>query len=378
MAPRMLELMQQSAVPAAVMRSAARGALVLPAREMLEILVYLTGNPVFAEQARLTLAGFNERECVAAAGDPQTPANVLEYLSSPQNLRPALLPALLENPALPVSALLELACKARGEVILAMLASARVRASAGILRALAENSELQSDQAEELRQLLGETEPAAAADQDILGVEGRSQYEIDHGDEIAAEEGKPFRLFGDILDLGFDDTQDGAVAAEVEVSEALKFYASRQPPNPEVEKRLTTLQKIATLSVKERVQLAMKGDREARFILVRDGARVVSSAVLESPKITESEVEMFASMKNVQENVLRGIGLKRRFIKLYPVMRALCGNPRTPIDVTLPLLNHLLVSDLKSLSMNRNISDTISKLASKLFRQRTNANAKRD
>jgi hypothetical protein len=377
MPPRMLELMQQSAVPANVMRTAARGALVLPAREMLEILVYLTTNPLFAEQARLTLAAFDEQECLAAAGDPQTPASVLEYLSLPQNLRPRLLPVLLENPSLPVVALLELACRAHGEVITAMLASARVRASGGILRALAENPEVQSDQAEDLRQLLAGG-PSAPSDLDILGVEGKSQYEIDHADEIAAEEGKPFRLFGDILDLGFGDTEDGAAPAEVEVAEALKSCAGRQHSDPEVEKRLTTLQKIATLSVKERIQLAMKGDREARFILVRDGAKVVSSAVLESPKITESEVEMFASMKNVQENVLRGIALKRRFIKMYPVMRGLCGNPRTPIDVTLPLLNHLLIGDLKSLSMNRNISDTISKLASKLFRQRSNANARRD
>ncbi len=369
--------MQQSAVPAAVMRSAARGALVLPAREMLEILVYLTGNPLFADQARLTLAGFDEKECLAAAADPGTPASVLQYLSAPQNLRPTLLPALLENSSLPDSALIELAHHVRDDAISAMLASARVRASADVLRVLAENHEVQAAQAEELRRLLGSAD--ASPDQDILGVEGKSQYEIEHADEIAAEEGKPFRLFGDILDLGFGDASDASsVPAEVEVAEALKFYKVKQDADPKLQERLTTLQKISRLSVGERVQLAMKGSRDERFILIRDGAKVVSCAVLESPKLTENEVELFASLKNVQETVLRTIGMKRRFIKIYAVMRALSGNPRTPIDVSLPLLNHLLVSDLKNLSMNKNISDTIRKMATKLHRQRTNPNAGRD
>jgi hypothetical protein len=75
------------------------------------------------------------------------------------------------------------------------------------------------------------------------------------------------------------------------------------------------------MSVGERVQLAMKGTKDERFILIRDGSRVVSLAVLESPKVTDTEVEGFAAMKNVQEIVLRGIAAKRKFMKKYGVIR---------------------------------------------------------
>jgi hypothetical protein len=98
---------------------------------------------------------------------------------------------------------------------------------------------------------------------------------------------------------------------------------------------------------------------------------VVSAAVLESPKLTDSEVETFASMKNVQESVLRGIANKRKFVKLYPVIRSLVNNPRTPIDVALPFLNHLLLMDLRSLSINKNVGDLLRKMALRLFKDRS-------
>jgi len=119
------------------------------------------------------------------------------------------------------------------------------------------------------------------------------------------------------------------------------------------------------------VQLAMKGSREERYILIRDGSKVVSSAVLESPKLTDQEIEMFASMKNVQESVLRGIAGKRKFMKLYPVIRALTANPRCPLDVALPIMKSLLVQDLRNLSMNKNIPDTVKKVAFKMFKEKS-------
>ena len=140
--------------------------------------------------------------------------------------------------------------------------------------------------------------------------------------------------------------------------------------DPEVRKRVSTLQRIATLGVAARIQLAMRGNREERFILIRDSCKVVALAVLESPKVAENEVEIFAAMRNVREVVLRAVTLKRKFLKNYGVVKALVNNPRTPLDVTLPLLNHLLVNDLRWLSANKNVPDTVRKLATKLYRQK--------
>ncbi len=107
---RMIDQIRASKLPSNMMQFAARGALQVPAAENIEILVYLARhNKVFGELARMTLAGWDEKASLAAAADPQTPAEVLEYFISPDNLRPALLPALLENPSVPEGQLVKLA-----------------------------------------------------------------------------------------------------------------------------------------------------------------------------------------------------------------------------------------------------------------------------
>src|SRR5262249_1683190 len=136
-------------------------------------------------------------------------------------------------------------------------------------------------------------------------------------------------------------------------------------------KRESVVQKIARLSVGDRVQLAMKGTKDERFVLIRDGSKIVSLAVLESPKLSDAEVDTFSSMKNVQQEVLRGIARKRKFMKTYSVVRNLVNNPRCPLDLALGLVPHLLVNDLKGLSMNKNIAETIRKVALKMFREKS-------
>ena len=108
-------------------------------------------------------------------------------------------------------------------------------------------------------------------------------------------------------------------------------------------------------------------------MLIRDTSRVVYRAVLGSPKITESEVEGFASLKNVSQEVLRLISMSRRFIKDYTVLKNLACNPRTPIDVSLPLLNRLLPNDLRMVSASRDVPETLRKMAQKLIRSRSPA-----
>jgi hypothetical protein len=136
------------------------------------------------------------------------------------------------------------------------------------------------------------------------------------------------------------------------------------------------LQKISKLDIKGRIQLAMKGTKEERAILVRDGTKIIALAVLDSPKITDGEVEKFAGQKNVLEAVLRAIPMKRRFAKNYAVVRALVFNPRTPLDVSLGLMKNLLVADLKNLSGNKEVAETVRKLALRMFRQKNEATKK--
>ena len=137
--------------------------------------------------------------------------------------------------------------------------------------------------------------------------------------------------------------------------------------------RETLIQKINRLSAVEKIKLAITGNQEARMILVRDGNKIVARAVLQSPKLSETEISAYASAKNVSEEVLRLIAGNRAFMKTYSVVKALINNPRAPIDVTLPLLNRINERDLKELGMNRNVPDVIRSSAVKMMKQREEA-----
>src|SRR5436189_1174533 len=106
---RIIDQIRASKLPSNMMQFAARGALAVPPAENIEILVYLAKhNKVFGDLARMTLAGWDEKSSLVAAADPETPAEVLDYLISGDNLRPVLLPKLLENPSVTNSQLAKL------------------------------------------------------------------------------------------------------------------------------------------------------------------------------------------------------------------------------------------------------------------------------
>ena len=125
------------------------------------------------------------------------------------------------------------------------------------------------------------------------------------------------------------------------------------------EEKMSLLQKLASMAVPEKVRAAMKGSREMRSVLIRDPNKLVSLAVLSSPKITETEVETFARMGSVTEDVLRVIGNTRAWIKNYGVILALVRNPKTPLAISLMLLNRINDGDVKRLASDRNIPETL-------------------
>ena len=121
----------------------------------------------------------------------------------------------------------------------------------------------------------------------------------------------------------------------------------------------TVVERLAAMTVAERVVRAMKGSREERTILVRDPNKLVSAAVLSSPKLSESEVESIARMGNVSEEVLRIIGRTRAWMKNYVITVALAKNPKTPVALSMNLLPRLLDKDLRMISIDRNVPDVL-------------------
>lgn len=422
--PRMIDQIRSNKLPSGMMQFAARGALQVPAAENIEILVHLAlHNKVFGDLARMTLAGWDEKASRSAAADPQTSREVLEYFIAPDNLRPALLPALLENPSVPESQLAKLAASAMRETLDVMLKSERVKSLPKVIEALKGNPYLKKEdlaalspaaKLEVLKKPAAAQEassdepsapsepfPHAAPDEGLPSEqepddtpttpehdEAVSVYMKDNAAEITAAGDKPFQAIGGVVELLGSDyfplsqTAEAAEPVEAPASAATAAAAISKPkpatfakkPQPKADgKRENTLQKINKLDVKGRIQLALKGNKEERSILIRDGTKVVALAVLEAPKLADGEVEKFASQKNVLEAVLRQIPLKRRFLKNYIVVRNLVANPRTPIDLGLGLMKNLLTQDLKNLSANKEVSETIRKLALKMYKQKVEA-----
>jgi hypothetical protein len=442
--PRMLDLVRASALPSHQMMSASKGALRLPANEMLEILVYIAEhNKIFGEAARMTLASWDVASSQQAAADPKTAPEVLNYWLSPKNIRPALLAILIENPAVSNSKLAELATTLKNEMLDVLIASPRIRNSRPVLQDLSTNHYLSGTQAarvralvagelgglpveEEKRPPVGEPSPGPAPELMQHAPELTTQLEPDvspkqpmqahnvpassaspeesgnvladdpeaevalkifmteHAQEIASQPEKPFHAIGGIYEdiPAADEPPPAAVVAAAASAGATPAampqtgrpqITHKPAAKPEPNKRDSVLQKISKLDIKGRIQLAMKGTKEERAILVRDGTKIIALAVLDSPKITDGEVEKFAGQKNVLEAVLRAIPMRRRFAKNYAIVRALVFNPRTPLDVALGLMKNLLVADLKNLSGNKEVAETVRKLALRMFRQKNEA-----
>jgi hypothetical protein len=409
---RTIDQIRASKLPSNMMQFAARGALQVPPAENIEILVYLAlHNKVFGELARMTLAGWDEKACLAAASDPHTTREVLDYFISPDNVRPRLLHALLENPSVPEAQIVKLASSAMRDTVEIILKSKRALSLPRVVNTLSSNPYLRKEEAAQLRNKPSDavTQPSAPAPAPTAEASPAAQpcpaasvadavsppssasegdhtaaadghdeavavYLKDHAADIAAEGDKPFQAIGGVVELLGQDYFPVVDSAEISApasSTAAKPATAKPASKVPVEsKRENTLQKINRLDVKGRIQLALKGSKEERSILIRDGTKVVAFAVLEAPKLSDGEVEKFASQKNVLETVLRQITLKRRFMKNYIVIRNLCANPRTPLDLGLGLMKNLLIQDLKNISANKEVSETIRKLALKMYKQK--------
>src|ERR1035437_9826436 len=367
MMPRMIDLVRSSRLPSNLMQFAACGALSAPSGETIEILVHLAlHNNLFGAQAGLTLAGWDEKASRAAAADPQTSPEVLGYFVDIENLRTCLLSALAENPSVSEESLDRLAMSGSRPIGEILLKSRRVMNSPRLLEALQSNPNLQPNELAEMEKKTAvlETSPVEAAEvaeaeaPDEVLETTVTKYLEENAAELAAEKDRPFEPIGmaheEIAHQGAGGEAAGAVepqaaAATASTSaDAAKIAAERvataaagktaaalaaihaqkhAQPGHEV-RRDSALQKIAKLDIKGRISLAMRGSKEDRSILIRDSTKLVAVAVLESPKVSDGEVEGFALQKNVLEAVLRAIPMKRRFAKNNSIMGKLVYNLR--------------------------------------------------
>ncbi len=339
-----MDLIRSGKAPEVIRRKGAEGTLPLPEGDKIEILTLLAKSPEadLREKALETLKGLGRAEILRVAANPQTAPDVLRFAAEqllPE--REELRDALSWNPSLPADA-----------------------------------RELLQKKKPAPPPPVVEAKPAPAVPpQSIAPPAAPAQ---DASKEPVAESALGQAPHAD------DEKSAVEILAKLAAGTNLEELATLPADAPpEVTKhdheltekdRETLIEKIGRMSVVEKIKAALTGNMETRSLLVRDSNKIISRAVLQSPKISDTEAESYAAAKNVSEEVLRLIAQNRKFMKSYVVMRALVNNPRAPVNITMPLLMRLNERDLKGVSLNRNVPEVIRSLAIKTIKQKEDAN----
>ena len=145
----------------------------------------------------------------------------------------------------------------------------------------------------------------------------------------------------------------------VDAEEPLVALQASEDFGDEDEDRETATQKLAKMGFSDRLKAAVRGSREMRTLLIRDPNKMIAAAVLSSPKLSEPEIEAFARMASISDEILRIIGSNRAWTKNYNVILGLTKNPKTPLALTLNFMPRLSSRDLQMLSVDRNVPEPL-------------------
>jgi hypothetical protein len=322
---------------------AAQGALPLGPADLFELLVLLTEDTdaEVAETARESLRGYSVEEALPFAASRTTAEAVLAWFVT-HRPEPELRGAALQNPTLPDAAI-EGVVAALPETLaeLVVINQTRLLRRTSLLEALEGNACLNADQRRRLRELresfhVGTVAPVSA---------------------LPPPPSAPLPLLPTVPEPAPHPAAEPAGEAVEEVEQEADCTG-----------KLSTQQRIHSLNTAQKLVAALKGTREERTILIRDPNRLVWSAVLDSPRITEAEVEAIAGMKNVADDALRVVGNKSEWTNVYAVRANLVRNPRTPLAISLQHLPSLTAKDLKSISVDRNVPEAVRKAALRFVR----------
>lgn len=157
--------------------------------------------------------------------------------------------------------------------------------------------------------------------------------------------------------------------SEQELSAALEQVRRQEPAEGEVETETGLSEgQIRMLPVPARLKLARGAGRQLRTFLLRDSNVQVALAALFGNPLSDQEVEQAAASRSVGVEVLEAISKKREWISRYNVAKLLTRNPRTPLPISLKLVNRMSVRDLREIGRDKNVADAVRSSALRLYR----------
>jgi hypothetical protein len=169
-----------------------------------------------------------------------------------------------------------------------------------------------------------------------------------------------------------DDAEVEAIAESIEHGDDPYTVPEEMLVEPEPDKPVnkSLYNQIANMTVGERVKLALKGNREARMILIRDPNHLIQHFVLQNPRITDDEVLAIARNRNLDTDLLRQMGEHKHWPRNYQIKVALVTNPKTPLATALRFVSSLMERDVRFLAKSKNVSSVIATQASRMLMQR--------
>ncbi len=380
--------------------AAARGVLPLPQNDLLEILVALIrgDDAELAQTAQETFASQDTSLIAELATSAEIAPPVLAHFVETDNFPANIQDAALANSKTPVQSIVKFARTTKHGELLEVLSLNQqlLIANSAIIDAIIANPYRTAEaqrRASEIKSEFFEKERGAQQIADELRAQGKEAaaefieqaefaqnlQEKSDGSGLSIEDAILLAGHIEIPDAEIDDSWLSLEYIEEmyeetdEQRQAIvnKILGELSAEDDEVSgERVSMIRRILLMTMKDRVKLAAKGDREARNILIRDPNRVVSQAVINNPRITEQEVEKIASMRTVPADVLRQISSNRNWARNYSIMHKLAQNPRTPISNVMSILSRLQLKDLKALNKNRNVSDAVRRQAFRLVSAR--------
>jgi len=372
--------------------AAASGFLPLAQADLLEVLVALQDaeDSEIAAAARETLASQTVDDLLTAAKSSETSPAVLDYLAGVSQDNREIHEAIVLNSRSPDEAIAALAATTSDSSLLDLIATNQQRLVRfpKIIDAIVANSDRSGEaerRARETRQEFFEKERGAQQIAQELRSRGKGaaaeffeQADLTGG--LSVDDAWLIAQHIEVLDDDLDDSwlpteRYEELQAETQEERAANFKRALESERIEVgelpPERVSLMRSLMFMNAKDRMKLAMKGDREARSILIRDSNRMVATAVIHNPRVTDQEVENIAAMRTVADEVLRLIALNRNWARSYPVIHNLVRNPRTPIPTVLSTLPRIRTKDLKNLTQNRNVSEATRRQAQRLSQARS-------
>lgn len=160
--------------------------------------------------------------------------------------------------------------------------------------------------------------------------------------------------------------------SSVDVGKDYKTHFIDEVAENDEEKKRSIAGKISKMGVAEKIKLATLGNKEVRGILIKDTNKLVSTAVLKNPRITEGEIVKFSQDRNLPDDIIRLIANDRNWTQNYNVKLNLVLNPKTPVQISIKFLSSLGVKDLGSVAKSKNVPSQIATMARRIMVTRKN------